>query len=68
MEELDAFKVSSDNTIRDRFLKTKILTFSPPDIATNNQASVSSIKVSYGAKDEDTNVISKQIVAPIKVQ
>ena len=66
VEKLDAFKMSDGNTIRDSFSKTKLLSLSPTNLKTNNQACAVSIQEPHGYKGEEINNISRQIVAPIE--
>ena len=68
VEAWDAFKLSSRKFIRYIFVKTKLLPLRPPDLTTDTQAFDSSVQVSYGAKAEEINKISRCTVAPIDLQ
>ena len=52
VEAWDAFKMSSGNIIRDRFLKTKLPPLSPPDLTPNTLECAASIQLSSGSKAE----------------
>ena len=68
MESWDAFKVSSGNIIRERFLKTKIPPLIPPDLNTNTQACAASAQVPFVYNSKEINDISCIKVAHIEVQ
>ena len=52
VEAWDAFKISTSNTIRESFEKTKLPPLIPTDLTTNIQACAASIQVPYGTKAE----------------
>ena len=68
VEAWDAFKVSTSNIIRDRFVKINLPPLILSDFTTNSQACDASIQVSSGSKAEEINNISFQTVGPIEVK
>ena len=64
VEAWDAFKVASGNIIVDSFAKTHLLPLSPPNIITNTQAMVASVKTS----SKGVNLIAEGTVAPIQLE
>ena len=67
MEVWYACNVSVRNIISDKFVKkaTPIITI---DFASNTQACVASVQVSYGTKDKDINEIEHRTIGSIEVQ
>ena len=68
VESCDTFQVSDRKSIRDCFLKTKLLPLVHLYLTTNTQACAASIQVSSGVKAEEINKISCHTVAHIEVQ
>ena len=64
VEAWGAFKVSSGNIIVDSFAKSHLLPLSPPNMITNTQAMIASVKTS----SKGINWISEDTVASIQLE
>ena len=67
-EAWETFKVSSDNIIRDIFVKTNILSLSTNYFDNNTLGFVAFVQVSYEANFKYTNEISHCTSGPIKLK
>ena len=68
LQELDDFKGSIGNVIRDIFVKTKPPPLSLNYFTTNTQAYFASVQVSSGYKDKEIYFIECHNIAPIYVE
>ena len=68
VESWDTFKVSYREVIREIFVKNKLLPLISTGLTTNTQAFNTSVQVSSGSKDEETNEIPRHKVSPIEVK
>ena len=68
MEARRSLEVSSNNIIREIFIKTKLLYLSHPKFYDNTQGCVASIEVSSVSKAEDINYMEHCKAVPNKVK